>query len=49
MSCGMLNRRMMICALMKFAGQQAAEGRGPGSFIPAFLDALYAMNAEVAA
>lgn len=37
------------CALMKFAGQQAAEGRGPGSFIPAFLDALYAMNAEVAA
>ena len=37
------------CALMKVAGQQAAEGRGPGSFIPAFLDALYAMNAEVAA
>lgn len=37
------------CALMKFAGQQAAEGRGPGSFIPAFLDALYAMSAEVTA
>lgn len=37
------------CALMKFAGQQAAGGRGPGSFMPAFLDALYAMNAEVAA
>ena len=36
------------CALMKFAGQQAAEGRGPGSFVPAFLDALYAMQAEVA-
>ena len=36
------------CALMKLAGQQAAEGRGPGSFVPAFLDALYAMQAEVA-
>ena len=31
------------------AGQRAAEGRGPGSFTPAFLDALYAMHGEVAA
>lgn len=30
------------CSWMKQAGQQAArEGKGPGSFIPAFLDALY--------
>lgn len=36
------------CALMKYAGQQAAHGRGPGSFIPAFLDALYVMNEEKA-
>lgn len=35
------------CALMKLAGQRAACGRGPGSFVPAFLDALYAMKAEV--
>lgn len=34
------------CALMKFAGKQAARGRGPGSFVPAFLDALYAMKEE---
>ena len=34
------------CALMKYAGQQAANGRGPGSFVPAFLDALYVMNRE---
>lgn len=34
------------CALMKCAGQQAANGRGPGSFVPAFLDALYVMNRE---
>lgn len=37
------------CALMKLAGQQAAHGRGPGSFVPAFLDALYAMKGEVSA
>ena len=37
------------CALMKSAGQRAAKGRGPGRFVPAFLDALYAMNTEVTA
>ena len=32
---------------MKQAGQIAAErSQGPGSFIPAFLDALYHLNAE---
>lgn len=36
------------CQFMKCAGEQAiAASRGPGSFIPAFLDALYALNAEV--
>ena len=29
------------CGLMKQAGQIAARQGGPGSFIPAFLDALY--------
>ncbi|MRT49885.1 hydroxyethylthiazole kinase [Raoultella sp. RIT712] len=29
------------CGLMKQAGGLAAHGRGPGSFTPAFLDALY--------
>ena len=30
------------CALMKLAGENAALQGGPGSFTPAFLDALYA-------
>ncbi|MBA7848000.1 hydroxyethylthiazole kinase [Klebsiella sp. RHBSTW-00465] len=30
------------CGLMKLAGGKAAQRGGPGSFIPAFLDALYA-------
>ncbi|EKZ6369056.1 TPA: hydroxyethylthiazole kinase [Klebsiella aerogenes] len=30
------------CGLMKMAGGEAARHGGPGSFIPAFLDALYA-------
>lgn len=35
------------CSWMKQAGQIAAErSQGPGSFIPAFLDALYHLNAE---
>ncbi|WBM72757.1 hydroxyethylthiazole kinase [Buttiauxella sp. WJP83] len=35
------------CQFMKIAGQQAiSESRGPGSFIPAFLDALYGLQAE---
>ncbi|HHO9064705.1 TPA: hydroxyethylthiazole kinase, partial [Klebsiella pneumoniae] len=29
------------CGLMKQAGAIAARQGGPGSFIPAFLDALY--------
>ncbi|MQA50461.1 hypothetical protein GEO37_22480, partial [Klebsiella pneumoniae] len=29
------------CGLMKQAGEIAARQGGPGSFIPAFLDALY--------
>ncbi|RTM39436.1 hydroxyethylthiazole kinase, partial [Klebsiella pneumoniae] len=29
------------CELMKQAGEIAARQGGPGSFIPAFLDALY--------
>lgn len=38
------------CQFMKFAGQQAiSESRGPGSFIPAFIDALYGLNAEALA
>jgi hydroxyethylthiazole kinase len=32
------------CGLMKQAGGAAAHGRGPGSFTPAFLDALYGEN-----
>jgi hydroxyethylthiazole kinase len=32
------------CGLMKQAGGAAARGRGPGSFTPAFLDALYGEN-----
>ncbi|WP_434639793.1 hydroxyethylthiazole kinase [Klebsiella sp. I138] len=32
------------CGLMKQAGGAAALGRGPGSFTPAFLDALYGEN-----
>jgi len=37
------------CALMKRAGGIAASGRGPGSFVPAFLDALYALDGEALA
>lgn len=38
------------CRLMKVAGAQAiAASRGPGSFIPAFLDALYLLEPEVLA
>lgn len=42
-----LNNVASACQFMKFAGGQAiAASRGPGSFIPAFMDALYALNAE---
>ncbi|HAK49329.1 MAG TPA: hydroxyethylthiazole kinase, partial [Salmonella bongori] len=35
------------CCWMKLAGQAAAErSKGPGSFIPAFLDALYQLDVE---
>ncbi|MBP2856275.1 hydroxyethylthiazole kinase [Dickeya oryzae] len=35
------------CAVMSHCGQLAvAQARGPGSFIPAFLDALYTLNRE---
>jgi hydroxyethylthiazole kinase len=35
------------CAVMSHCGQQAAaQAQGPGSFIPAFLDALYALKRE---
>lgn len=38
------------CQFMKRAGEQAiATSHGPGSFTPAFLDALYALNAEALA
>lgn len=38
------------CQLMKLAGEQAiAKSFGPGSFTPAFLDALYHLNAEALA
>ncbi|MCE0826638.1 hydroxyethylthiazole kinase [Buttiauxella sp. A2-C2_NF] len=38
------------CQFMKFAGQQAiSASRGPGSFIPAFIDALYGLNGEALA
>ncbi|MDQ8584106.1 hydroxyethylthiazole kinase, partial [Klebsiella aerogenes] len=30
------------CGLLKMVGGEAARHGGPGSFIPAFLDALYA-------
>ncbi len=37
------------CCWMKLAGQAAAErSEGPGSFIPAFLDALYHLDVEAA-
>ncbi|ECB3927481.1 hydroxyethylthiazole kinase, partial [Salmonella enterica subsp. enterica serovar Anatum] len=37
------------CCWMKLAGQVAAErSEGPGSFIPAFLDALYHLDMEAA-
>ncbi|ADP13010.1 Hydroxyethylthiazole kinase [Erwinia sp. Ejp617] len=35
------------CRLVSLAGERAAaQARGPGSFIPAFLDALYQLDAE---
>jgi hydroxyethylthiazole kinase len=35
------------CQFMKLAGEKAIQqSRGPGSFIPAFLDELYLLNAE---
>ena len=35
------------CSWMKQAGQIATEqSNGPGSFVPAFLDALYNLNAR---
>lgn len=38
------------CAVMSRCGQQAAaQAHGPGSFIPAFLDALYTLNREALA
>ena len=52
-SCALPGDRLLnvagACAVMKRAGQLAAQGRGPGSFVPAFLDALYVMHGEVAA
>ncbi|ROU12471.1 hydroxyethylthiazole kinase [Kluyvera ascorbata] len=52
-SCALPGDRLLnvagACAVMKLAGQHAAQGRGPGSFVPAFLDALYAMHGEVKA
>lgn len=37
------------CGLMAHAGEQAvAESRGPGSFVAAFLDALWCMSREAA-
>lgn len=52
-SCALPGKRLenvaAACALMKLAGQQAANGRGPGSFVAAFLDALYTLNPEVSA
>jgi hydroxyethylthiazole kinase len=38
------------CAIMARAGEQAArQSRGPGSFVPAFLDALWSLNGEALA
>lgn len=38
------------CALMARAGEQAvAESQGPGSFVPAFIDALWQFNREAQA
>ncbi|RBP15354.1 hydroxyethylthiazole kinase [Pseudocitrobacter faecalis] len=37
------------CAFMKLAGGRAAQDNGSGSFVPAFLDALYALNGEALA
>lgn len=52
-SCALPGDRLLnvagACAVMKQAGQRAAQGRGPGSFVPAFLDALYALHGEVLA
>lgn len=49
-SCALPGERLQnvagACQLMKLAGGRAANGRGPGSFIPAFLDTLYAMVQE---
>lgn len=50
-SCALPGERLLnvagACAVMKCAGERAAQGRGPGSFVPAFLDALYVMHEEV--
>lgn len=52
-SCALPGDRLLniagSCQLMKNAGQRAASGRGPGSFVPAFLDALYTLHGEVEA
>lgn len=45
-----LNNVAAACQFMKYAGGQAVQGsRGPGSFVPAFLDALYLLNAKALA
>ncbi|MGK3374293.1 hydroxyethylthiazole kinase, partial [Citrobacter youngae] len=42
-----LNNVASACSWMKQAGQRATEqSTGPGSFVPAFLDALYNLNAQ---
>ncbi len=47
---GKLDNVASACRFMSLAGEQAiAASRGPGSFTPAFLDALYLLNAEVLA
>lgn len=52
-SCALAGDRLdnvaAACAFMKRAGGMAAAQNGPGSFIPAFLDALYTLDGEVQA
>jgi len=49
-SCALAGDRLdnvaAACAFMKRAGGIAALQKGPGSFIPAFLDALYTLDGE---
>lgn len=46
----MLENVASACRFMSLAGEQAiAVSRGPGSFTPEFLDALYQLNSEVLA